>query len=57
MTLTALHIAIAFTWHIVWAITGGTLARVLASGWQRRLLDAGTGAAMHALAASMPMSQ
>ena len=57
MPLTALHIAIAFTWHIVWAVTGGTLAKVLATGWPRRRLDAGTGTAMLALAASMAMSQ
>jgi threonine/homoserine/homoserine lactone efflux protein len=57
MTFTTLHIAIAFTWHIVWAVTGGTLATVVASGWPRRLLDAGTGAAMLALAASMAMSR
>jgi len=46
LLLTALHIALAFSWHIVWAATGGTLARMLASPRVRRTLEAMTGVAL-----------
>jgi threonine/homoserine/homoserine lactone efflux protein len=53
--LTAIHVTLALTWHVVWAVAGGTMARH-ASGWPRRLLDAGAGAAMLALGVAMAIS-
>jgi threonine/homoserine/homoserine lactone efflux protein len=55
LALTAIHVAIALTCHVVWALAGGTMAR-LAHGWPRRLLDAGAGAAMLALGVGMAIS-
>jgi threonine/homoserine/homoserine lactone efflux protein len=48
--LTAIHIALAATWHVAWALAGGTLARTLARGRPRRILDTITGVAFLALA-------
>jgi threonine/homoserine/homoserine lactone efflux protein len=49
LLLTALHIALAFSWHLAWAAAGGTLARTLASPRLRRTLEAMTGTALLAL--------
>jgi threonine/homoserine/homoserine lactone efflux protein len=48
--LTALHIALAFSWHVAWAAAGGTLARTLTSPRVRRTLEAVTGIALLAFA-------
>lgn len=53
MTLTALHVALAFPWHSTWALAGSAMARALSSGWPRRALDALTGAALIWLAAKV----
>jgi threonine/homoserine/homoserine lactone efflux protein len=53
LLLTAVHIALAATCHIAWAIAGGTLSRVLSSGWPRRVLDFAAGAALLILAANL----
>ncbi|MEO5897218.1 MAG: LysE family translocator [Vicinamibacterales bacterium] len=50
MTLTAIHIAMAVTWHSTWAFAGVSMARVLSSGAPRRALEAITGIALIALA-------
>jgi threonine/homoserine/homoserine lactone efflux protein len=50
LLLTIVHIGLAFSWHLVWALAGGTLARTLSSGAPRRTLDALAGAALVALA-------
>jgi threonine/homoserine/homoserine lactone efflux protein len=50
MTLTAIHIAMALSWHASWALAGASLARVLSSGAPRRVLDTATGIALIALA-------
>ena len=50
LVLTIIHIALALSWHIIWAIAGGTLARTLSGGWPRRTLDACTGTALLYLA-------
>lgn len=50
ITLTAIHIAMAVTWHSTWAFAGASLARVLSSGGPRRALEAITGIALIALA-------
>jgi threonine/homoserine/homoserine lactone efflux protein len=55
LILSAIHVAIAFTWHVVWAVAGGTLARALSGGRPRRVLDACAGAALVALAIRMGM--
>jgi threonine/homoserine/homoserine lactone efflux protein len=50
LTLTAVHVALAVSWHIVWASAGGTLARMLGASRPRRVLEAITGIALLALA-------
>jgi threonine/homoserine/homoserine lactone efflux protein len=50
LILTAVHIGLAATWHVMWAAAGGTLARVLAGGRPRRALEAVAGTALLALA-------
>lgn len=50
LTLTAIHVAMAASWHCAWAVAGSTLARVLSSGRARRALDTITGFALLALA-------
>ncbi len=46
LTLTGIHVTVAFTWHLVWAFAGGTLARWLVAGRARRVLDGCSGAAL-----------
>ena len=53
LTLTAIHVSFAFTWHIVWAVAGATLARTLSTGRPRRALDLLTGVALLFLAAKV----
>ena len=53
LILTAVHISLAATWHIAWATAGGTLARSLAGGRPRRILDGMTGVALIALAGKL----
>jgi threonine/homoserine/homoserine lactone efflux protein len=53
LLLTAVHIALAATCHVAWALAGGTLSRLLSSGWPRRVLDLATGLALLSLAASL----
>ena len=55
LVLCAIHIAIAASWHLVWAAAGGTLARTLASGRPRRILDLLTGVALVALAVRLAL--
>jgi len=56
LTLTAVHIGIAVTWHITWAAAGGTLARTLAGGRPRQILEAVAGTALIALAITIALS-
>jgi threonine/homoserine/homoserine lactone efflux protein len=53
LLLTAIHIALAGSWHAVWAAAGATLGRTVGSGRSRQILDALTGIALIALAISM----
>ena len=53
LILTAIHVLLAFSWHVVWALAGGTMAPILARGWPRRLLDTVAGVAMVLLALRM----
>jgi threonine/homoserine/homoserine lactone efflux protein len=50
LVLTAIHIALAATWHVAWAAAGGTLARTLAAGRPRQALDLVAGVALIGLA-------
>ena len=53
LLLTILHVALAGTWHAVWAAAGGTLSRTFARGRPRRVLDLASGVALLALAAKL----
>jgi threonine/homoserine/homoserine lactone efflux protein len=53
LLLTALHVALAFSWHVAWAAAGGVLARTLASTRVRRTLEATTGIVLLAFAAKL----
>jgi threonine/homoserine/homoserine lactone efflux protein len=53
LILTAVHVALAGSWHLTWAAAGGTLARSLTRGVARRALDACTGVALLSLAIAM----
>ena len=53
LILTTVHIALAATWHIVWAAAGGTMARVLSAGRPRRILEAIAGTALLAFAVKL----
>jgi threonine/homoserine/homoserine lactone efflux protein len=50
LTLTAVHAAMAFSWHLAWVLAGATLARVLSRRGPRQVLDVLTGVALLALA-------
>jgi len=50
MTLTAIHVSMALSWHTSWAFAGASLARVLSSGAPRRGLDTVTAIALIAIA-------
>ena len=56
LILTAVHITLAATWHVAWAAAGGTLARVLAAGRPRQVLEGVTGVALIALAAKIALA-
>ena len=50
MTLTAVHVGMAFSWHLSWALAGATLARVLSRRRPRQVLDVVTGVTLLILA-------
>jgi threonine/homoserine/homoserine lactone efflux protein len=53
LLLTAVHIALAATWHVAWAAAGGRLAASLTGGRPRQVLDAIAGIALIALAVTV----
>ena len=53
LTLTVIHVSMAFSWHLAWALAGSTLARVLSHGRPRQALDVITGVALLILAAKL----
>ncbi|HET7698857.1 MAG TPA: LysE family translocator [Vicinamibacterales bacterium] len=55
LTLTAIHVALAITWHSTWAAAGGTLAAMLTRPRPRRTLDAISGIALLALALKLAL--
>jgi threonine/homoserine/homoserine lactone efflux protein len=50
LILTAIHVSMAATWHITWALAGGTLSATLSRTKPRRVLEAISGTALLALA-------
>ena len=50
LTFTAIHVSMAATWHVAWALAGGTLAETLSRTKPRRVLEALSGTALLALA-------
>lgn len=50
LILTAIHVSMAATWHITWALAGGTLSETLSRTKPRRVLEAISGTALLALA-------
>jgi threonine/homoserine/homoserine lactone efflux protein len=56
LILTAVHISLAATWHVTWAAAGGTLARTLAGGRPRQILETVTGVALIALAVKIALT-
>ena len=50
LTLTAIHVSMAATWHLTWALAGGRLSETLSRTKPRRVLEAITGTALLALA-------
>lgn len=55
LTLTAIHVSLAMTWHLTWATVGGTLAVTLARTRPRRILEAVSGVALLALALKLAL--
>lgn len=55
LILTAVHIALAASWHVAWAAAGGTLARVLSGGRPRQAIEAISGVALIALAVKIAL--
>lgn len=55
MLLTAIHVGMAFSWHVAWALAGATLARILSRRRPRQVLDVITGAALLILAVKVAL--
>jgi threonine/homoserine/homoserine lactone efflux protein len=56
LTLTAVHVTLAISWHLTWALAGGTLARAFAGGRPRQVLEIVAGATLIALAIKIALS-
>ena len=50
LLLTAIHVALAASWHVTWAAAGGTLSRTLAEPRPRQILEMTTGVMLLVLA-------
>jgi threonine/homoserine/homoserine lactone efflux protein len=50
LVLTAVHVALALSWHAAWSVAGSSLAHVLSSGRPRQALEAAAGLALIGLA-------
>jgi threonine/homoserine/homoserine lactone efflux protein len=53
LLLTVIHVSMAATWHVAWAIAGGALAARLGAGRPRASLEIATGVALLLLAAAI----
>ena len=56
LTLTAIHIGLAITWHLTWATAGGALADTLGRSRPRRVLEGLTGATLLGFAVKVALS-
>jgi threonine/homoserine/homoserine lactone efflux protein len=57
LTLTAIHVGLALTWHLTWAAAGGTLSETLARTKPRRILEGISGAALLGLALKLALAR
>jgi threonine/homoserine/homoserine lactone efflux protein len=57
LLLTAVHVAMAASWHVAWALAGGALAAHLRAGRPRAVLEVLTGAALSALGIAILLKQ
>lgn len=53
LLLTVIHVSMAATWHVAWAVAGGALAARLSAGRPRASLEIATGVALSALAVAL----
>lgn len=56
LTLTAVHVSLALTWHLTWAAAGGTLSATLSRTKPRRILEAISGMALVGLALKLTLA-
>jgi threonine/homoserine/homoserine lactone efflux protein len=56
LTLTAIHVSLALTWHLTWAAIGGRLSETLARTKPRRILEGVSGGALIALAVKLALA-
>jgi threonine/homoserine/homoserine lactone efflux protein len=56
MILTGIHVSLALTWHLTWALAGGALAATLERPRPRRVLESITGLALIALAVKLALA-
>jgi len=56
LLLTAVHVGLALTWHLVWATAGGTLATTFSRSGPRRAMEAVVGTALLAIAAKIALT-
>ena len=55
LIIVAIHVGMAFSWHLAWALAGATLARVLSRRRPRQVLDVVTGIALLILAITVAL--
>ena len=55
LTLTAIHVSLAISWHSTWAAAGGTLSATLARPRPRRILETVSGIALLGLALKLAL--
>lgn len=53
LLLTVIHVSMAATWHVAWAVAGGALSARLSAGRQRASLEIATGVALSTLAVAI----
>lgn len=53
LLLTVIHVSMAATWHVAWAVAGGALAARLSEGRPRASLEIATGVALSTLAVAI----
>lgn len=53
LLLTVIHVSMAATWHVAWAVAGGALSARLSAGRPRASLEIATGVALSVLAVAI----